>query len=158
MSASSPVSIGARAPDFTLPDSSGAPVRLYALLEKGPVVLYFYPKDETTGCTAQACEFRDRHALFAAAGASVVGVSGDNTESHRSFIERHSLPFTLLSDDAGEIRRAYGVRKTLGLIPGRVTFVIDQTGTVRHVFNSQINARRHIDEALRTVEQLRRAS
>jgi thioredoxin-dependent peroxiredoxin len=153
----SSVRVGSTAPDFTLPDSSGNAVRLYSLLEKGPVVLYFYPKDETTGCTAQACEFRDRHSLFAAAGTTVVGVSDDTVKSHRGFQDHHRLPFTLVSDEEGAVRAAYGVKKTLGLIAGRVTFVIGPDRVVRHVFRSQLQFKRHVEEALRTVEQLRSA-
>ncbi|HEY8944559.1 MAG TPA: peroxiredoxin [Polyangiaceae bacterium] len=155
MADSSQVRVGSKAPDFTLPDANGNPVRLQDLLEKAPVVVYFYPKDETTGCTLQACEFRDRHALFSAAGATVVGISEDDAQSHRSFRDHHQLPFLLLSDAGGSVRRAYGVKKTLGLISGRVTFVIDRHGVVQHVFSSQLQPRRHVDEALRAVERLR---
>lgn len=152
------LAVGSRAPDFTLPDHTGAPVTLSALLERGPVVLYFYPKDETLGCTMQACEFRDKHQRFTTAVATVVGVSDDSVESHRSFAEHHGLPFVLLSDGNGQVRSLYGVKKVLGLLPGRVTFVIDEKGTVRHVYTSAIHARRHVEEALRVVESLRAQS
>jgi peroxiredoxin Q/BCP len=139
--------VGARAPDFTLLDADGKSIRL-ADLRGRPVVLYFYPKDDTPGCTKEACTFRDQYQDFQDAGAVVVGVSSDSSESHRKFAERHRLPFTLLSDSGGKVRKLYGVPATLGLLPGRVTFVIDREGVVRHVFNSQLDATRHVREAL----------
>ena len=141
------VKVGAQAPEFTLPDADGKPVRLADLRGK-PVVLYFYPKDDTPGCTKEACSFRDQYQDFQDAGAAVLGVSSDSSESHRKFADRHRLPFTLLSDRGGKLRKQYGVPATLGLLPGRVTFVIDGEGVVRHVFNSQLDATRHVKEAL----------
>jgi thioredoxin-dependent peroxiredoxin len=138
---------GERAPDFSLPDAGGKPRRLSQLRGK-PVVLYFYPKDDTPGCTLEACAFRDQFEDFLQAGAEVIGISSDSSESHRKFAERHRLPFTLLTDRDGAVRKLYGVPSTFGLLPGRVTFVIDGEGTVRHVFNSQLNATRHVAEAL----------
>jgi peroxiredoxin Q/BCP len=152
----STVQPGSRAPEFTLPDQDGALVRLSALLEKGPVVVYFYPKDETLGCTLEACQFRDRHARFTSASATIVGISDDTVEQHRAFREHHGLPFILLSDRGGAIRKLYGVKKTLGLVPGRATFVIDSEAIVRHVFVSQLRAFQHVEEALRAVEALPR--
>jgi peroxiredoxin Q/BCP len=147
------LSVGDRAPDFTLPSSSG-PVRLADVLRRTAVVLYFYPRDETAGCTAEACAFRDSYEVFTQAGAEVIGVSDDTVESHRSFAAHHRLPFRLLSDPGGEVRRLYGVSAWLGLLPGRVTFVIDRQGIVRHVFDSQFQATRHVDEALETIRTL----
>jgi peroxiredoxin Q/BCP len=138
---------GERAPDFTLPDAEGKSARL-ADYSGRPVVLYFYPKDDTPGCTKEACTFRDQYEDFQDAGAAVIGVSSDSSESHRKFAAKHRLPFTLLSDRDGKVRKAYGVPSTLGLLPGRVTFVIDGDGVVRHVFNSQLDATRHVREAL----------
>jgi peroxiredoxin Q/BCP len=138
---------GENAPDFALPDAEGKLVRLSQLRGK-PVVLYFYPKDDTPGCTREACAFRDQYEDFVEAGAAVIGVSSDSSESHRSFAKRHRLPFTLLSDRDGALRKSYGVPATFGLLPGRVTFVIDAKGVVRRVFNSQIAATRHVAEAL----------
>jgi thioredoxin-dependent peroxiredoxin len=143
------------APDFTLPKQDGSPVALSALLSKGPVVLYFYPKDDTPGCTAEACSFRDSYEDFKDAGAEVVGVSSDSLDAHKAFTEKHALPFTLVSDADGDVRKLYGVKKTLGLFPGRVTFVIDAKGVVRHVFSSQLNATKHVREALDVLARLK---
>ena len=141
------VKVGERAPEFALPDANGKEVSL-ASFRGRPVVLYFYPKDDTPGCTKEACTFRDQYQDFQDAGAEVLGVSSDSSESHRKFAERHRLPFMLLADRGGKVRKSYGVPATLGLLPGRVTFVIDGQGVVRHVFNSQLDATRHVKEAL----------
>jgi peroxiredoxin Q/BCP len=141
------VKVGERAPGFTLPDANGAEVTLAGLRGK-PVVLYFYPKDDTPGCTKEACSFRDAYEDFRDAGAEVIGVSSDSSESHKKFAARYKLPFTLLADHGGQLRKRYGIPATLGLLPGRVTFVIDAGGVVRHVYNSQLDATRHVREAL----------
>jgi len=148
------VSVGDVAPDFTLPDQTGTPVRLRDLVGRKTLVLYFYPKDETPGCTIEARAFRDSYAAFTAAGAEVVGVSADSVASHRRFAQHHELPFLLLSDKGGTVRNLYGVEKTLGLLPGRVTYVIDRTGVVRHVYSSQLRATRHPREALMVLSAL----
>ena len=148
------VEVGDRAPDFTLPDQTGKPVRLSDLLADHVVVLYFYPKDETTGCTAEACSFRDSYQVFKDAGAEVVGVSSDSVESHESFAAHHSLPFILLSDAGGALRKQYGVPTTFGMWPGRVTYIIDREGVVRHIFSSQIQFERHVTEALKTLQAI----
>jgi peroxiredoxin Q/BCP len=146
--------IGDRAPDFELFDQEGKPFRLHERCAEGPLVLYFYPKDETPGCTAEACAFRDQYEDFTAAGARVVGVSSDSVDSHRAFAARHRLPFTLLADPGGKLRAAFGVPKTLGLLDGRVTYVLDRSAVIRHAFSSQIQARRHVKEALGVVATL----
>ncbi len=145
---------GDAAPDFTLPSGAGQDVRLSDVLKQRAVVLYFYPKDETPGCTAEACAFRDSYEVFKDAGAEVIGVSNDSAESHQSFAVHHRLPFRLLADVGGDVRKRYGVRKLLGLLGGRVTFVIDRQGIIRHVFDSQTQATRHVDEALATLKRL----
>jgi thioredoxin-dependent peroxiredoxin len=142
------VGVGDRAPDFALPAQSGQTVRLGDFAGKKAVVLYFYPKDHTPGCTTEAKAFRDRYPTFAAAGAEVIGVSSDSLKSHERFAKKLDLPFVLVSDADGAVRKEYGVEKTLGLIPGRVTYVIDRDGIVRHIFSSQLEAARHVDEAL----------
>ena len=148
------IQAGDKAPDFTLPSQSGEQVRLSDRLGERVVVLYFYPRDDTRGCTAEACAFRDNFEVFTDAGAEVIGVSSDSTDKHAAFAGRHKLPFTLLADQGGRVRKAYGVPAVFGLIPGRVTYVIDRTGTVRHIFNSMTNIDKHVSEALEVVRQL----
>lgn len=148
------IQVGDKAPDFTLPSQSGAPVRLSDRLGERVVVLYFYPKDETSGCTREACAFRDSYEVFTDAGADVIGISSDSVDKHAGFADHHKLPFTLLSDKGGKVRKSYGVPATFGLIPGRVTYVIDQAGTVRNVFSSMTNIGGHVNEALESVKKL----
>ena len=144
----SAIGVGQTAPDFSLPDRSGRAVRLSDYRGRSPVVLYFYPKDDTPGCTKEACAFRDQYQDFKDAGAEVIGVSSDDEQAHEKFASKHRLPFVLLADRGGAVRKRYGVPATLGLLPGRVTFVIDRQGIVRHVFNSQLQATKHVEEAL----------
>jgi len=152
---SDPLANGARAPEFSLANQDGQTVTLQSLLGKGPVVVYFYPKDETAGCTAEACAFRDSYDVFQQAGASVVGVSDDSVESHRGFASHHGLPFLLLSDTGGTLRNAFGVPRALfGMVPGRMTFVLDKDGVVRHSFNSSISFKKHVTEAVEVVKKL----
>ena len=138
---------GTIAPDFELPTGCGNLVRLRQYRGRN-VVVYFYPKDDTSGCTIEACRFRDDLEKFRATGADIVGISDDSSESHQKFASKYNLPFTLLSDKGGRVRKLYGVKKTFGVIPGRVTFVIDRNGIVRHVFSSQSSPARHVEEAL----------
>ena len=147
---------GDTAPDFALPDASGRTVRLGDFRGRKPVVLYFYPKDDTPGCTKESCAFRDQYQDFQDAGAEVIGVSSDSPESHARFAEKYRLPFTLLADRGGAVRKQYGVPATLGLLPGRVTYVIDPQGVVRHVFNSQFQATQHVAEAIRALRSIDR--
>ncbi len=148
------IQVGDKAPDFTLPSQAGEQVRLSDRLGERIVVLYFYPKDETVGCTKEACAFRDSYEVFAEAGAEVIGVSSDSVDKHAAFAGHYELPFTLLSDQGGQVRKSYAVPATLGLLPGRVTYVIDRAGTVRHVFSSQTNIGRHVNDALDVVKKL----
>jgi peroxiredoxin Q/BCP len=144
----SKVEVGSVAPDFILPSQSGQMVSLKDFVGEKPVVLFFYPKDGTPGCTKEACAFRDDHEEFGKLDAEVIGISSDSVESHRSFAAKHNLPYTLLSDEERKVRNFYGVPNTLGLFPGRVTYVIDREGIVRHVFSSQLGAEKHVEEAL----------
>ena len=148
------IQVGDKAPDFTLPSQSGETVRLQDRLGERVVVLYFYPKDNTSGCTAEACAFRDSYETFTDAGAEVIGVSSDSADKHAAFAGQHNLPFTLVADKGGRVRKSYGVPSVLGVIPGRVTYVIDRTGTVRHVFSSMTNIGQHVSDALEMVRQL----
>lgn len=148
------VKVGDLAPEFSLVSQKGEKISLKDYQGKKNVVLYFYPKDDTPGCTAESCAFRDSYEVFQKVGAEVIGVSSDSSESHQRFASKHRLPFILLSDPAGQIRKRYGVSSTLGLIPGRVTYVIDKAGIVRHIFSSQFNAKRHVDESLKIIQSL----
>jgi peroxiredoxin Q/BCP len=150
----STLSVGETAPEFTLQSQKRETVKLSDFRGKKTVVLFFYPKDDTPGCTAESCAFRDQHDVFAEAGAEVIGVSADSEGSHEQFAQKHRLPMTLLSDPGGRTAARYGVKSFLGLLPGRVTFVIDRDGVIRHVFSSQIRATRHVDEALAVVKRL----
>jgi peroxiredoxin Q/BCP len=141
-------SVGARAPDFALPVHTGGWLRLWDMIGRKSVVLFFYPKDESPGCIREVRAFRDRYAEFVALGSEVVGVSGDPARAHRRFADRLHLAFPLLSDEFGLVRGLYGVEKTLGIVPGRATFVIDRNGIIRHRFISQFAPTRHVDEAL----------
>jgi thioredoxin-dependent peroxiredoxin len=118
------------------------------------VVLFFYPADNTLVCTRETCSFRDSYADFKQAGAVVIGVSGDSQSTHGEFAASHQLPYLLVSDADGSLRRAFGVRKKLGFLPDRVTYVIDRQGIVRDVFHSQLLARKHVQNALRVVREL----
>jgi thioredoxin-dependent peroxiredoxin len=148
------LNIGDRATDFSLPSQEGKDVSLADYRGKSAVVLFFYPKDESPICTKEACSFRDAYEDFVKAGAVVIGVSSDSAESHQAFADHHRLPFLLLADADGSLRKAFGVPKSLGILPGRTTYVIDKEGIVRLIFNSQLSAAEHVAEALKTVRQL----
>jgi len=148
------VKVGDKAPEFTLPSQMGDDVTLSEFFGKKKVVLYFYPKDETTGCTKEACTFRDNYEELTKLDAEVIGVSGQNVESHKSFATHHGLPFILLSDQDNDVRELYGVPSSMGIIPGRVTYIIDKKGMVRHIFNSQTQAQKHVEEAKKTLLEI----
>ncbi len=145
---------GSVAPDFTLPSQSGEMVSLGNFLGQKPVVLFFYPKDNTLGCTKEVCAFRDSFEELGRLDAEVIGISSDSVDTHKGFAEKYKLPFTLLSDQGGKVRRLYGVPNTLGIFAGRVTYVIDEEGVVRNVFSSQIAVEKHVEEALKTLESI----
>ncbi|MFZ5443076.1 MAG: peroxiredoxin [Myxococcota bacterium] len=144
---------GSAAPDVRLSDGAHT-LWLADLLGKKTVVLYFYPKDDTPGCTVEACGFRDAYEDFVRAGAEVIGVSRDSAEAHARFKAKHNLPFTLLSDPDGKAAEAFGVKKTFGVLPGRSTFVIDRAGVIRLRFDSQLRASEHVRRALDLVREL----
>ena len=147
---------GDRAPLIALSDQSGTERRSDQLGGKA-LVLFFYPKDDTPGCTMEACAFRDSYSDLQAMGAEVWGVSGDDAASHQRFASRHNLPYPLLVDQGNQLRKAFGVPSVLGLLPGRVTYVIDGQGVVRHVFNNLLDGpahRREALEALRLLQQV----
>lgn len=146
------IKVGDRAPDFTLTSQKGDKVSLSDFMGKKAVVVYFYPKDDTPGCTAESCAFRDSYEVFKEVGAEVIGISADNTESHSRFASKYNLPFILLSDPKNEVRKAFGVPATLFVLPGRVTYVIDKEGIVKHIFDSMLDFKAHVDEALKTLK------
>lgn len=149
-----PIKVGDTAPDFTLPAQNGSAVSLQDFRGQKAVVLYFYPKDDTPGCTAESCAFRDQYEVFKTAGAEVIGVSADSSESHQKFAAKYNLPFTLLTDKGDQVRKLYGATAAFGLFPGRVTYVIDQQGVIQYVFDSMFNFKAHVEEALKTLQQL----
>ncbi len=132
----------------------GDTVTLSEFIGKKNVVLYFYPKDETPGCIKEACSFRDSYQQLTDLGAEVLGVSGQSVESHVAFASHYGLPFILLSDEGNKVRELYGVPHSMGILPGRVTYIIDKQGIVRHIFNSQTQAQQHVEEAKKTLEQI----
>jgi peroxiredoxin Q/BCP len=150
--------IGDPAPQFEAVTHDGSTVRLADFLGRQTVVVFFYPQDNTPVCTAQACAFRDAYEDFVRLGAAVIGVSGDSLASHQAFANERRLPYRLVSDEDGALRRAFAVPRTLGLFPGRVTYVIDKAGMVRHIFNAPLAAGQHVREALKVVEELQRGT
>ncbi len=147
--------IGDKLPQFTLPNHEGVMVDSSNYIYN-PVVIYFYPKNETKGCTSQACSFRDHYEEFTDKGVFVFGISSDSVESHANFKKHHRLPFTLLSDAENKVRKMFGVKaNALGLIPGRETFVFDDNGILVHKFVSQLNFNKHITEALNAINKMK---
>lgn len=146
--------LGDKIPEFSAKDNNGNIFESSSIVGKKPVVFYFYPKDNTPGCTAQACSFRDQHEDFKDLGAEVIGISSDSIVSHEKFIQQYKLPFILLSDNDKKIRKLFGVKPDLfGLIPGRVTYVADNNGVIQFIFDS-MNATNHIPKALETIKKM----
>lgn len=146
--------IGDKAPQFVLPDQNGKLVNLSDFYGKSNLVVYFYPRDESYGCTKEACSFRDRYEDFKEAGAEVIGISSDDEDSHKGFAANHKLPFILLADKDKKVAGLYGVGKTLGILPGRITFIIDKQGIIRGIYSSQVNYTKHIEEALGVLKKI----
>ncbi len=144
---------GTPAPDFILADQAGARIRLHAFRGK-PVVLFFYPRDNSRGCTAQACAFRNSHADIRAAGAVVLGISQQDTESHQKFASDHDLPYRLLTDEGGKVAKLYSVPPFLGFMPGRATYVIDAEGTIRWGWSAMLATSAHAEKALEALRAL----
>jgi peroxiredoxin Q/BCP len=145
---------GDKAPDFVLPDQNGKDFKLSELRDKENVILYFYPKDHSPGCTAQSCSFRDNASLIKSHGTTVVGISSDSISSHRDFARNHALPFKILSDTNHQVEKLYGVRSFFGFMPGRATYVIDKLGFIRYVFSSHLNIQGHVDKSLEIIKKL----
>lgn len=147
---------GDKIPEFKLKDQNGKWFNINSILGNKNLVIYFYPKDDTPGCTKQACSFRDQYEDFKEINAEVIGISGQSVESHKNFAEKHNLSFTLLSDENNEVRRKFGVPSDLfGLIPGRVTYVINKEGKVVYIFNSQSKVNQHVNNALSILKELK---
>lgn len=141
------IQIGDQLPHFSSVKQDGTDFDSLSIKHK-PVVIYFYPKDNTPGCTTQACSFRDAYQDFQDLGAEVIGVSGDSVRSHQGFQQKYKLPFVLLSDENKKLRKLFGVPTALfGLIPGRVTYVFNSKGVCIYIFDS-LNAKNHITKAL----------
>lgn len=149
------IKVGEPAPHFSLTDQNGNVFNLENEIGNKNLVVYFYPKDDTPGCTKEACTFRDQYKEFENLDAMVIGISSDSENSHDEFAQKFNLPFTLLADVDGKVRELYKVASDLfGLIPGRVTFVIDKEGIVRYVFNSQLNTEKHVTGSLEALKAL----
>ena len=145
--------VGDNAPDFSLTDERGFPVNLKDYLGKKTVILYFYPKDFTPGCTKEACSFRDEYKAFEAKGAVVIGVSVDSVKSHAKFSEKYELPFAILSDSQKEVANKYGVLGLGGMLAKRVTFIIDKEGRIAAVF-PKVNVKKHSEEILSAINKM----
>jgi peroxiredoxin Q/BCP len=146
------IKVGDVAPDFALNAQNGSQVKLSNFRGTRNVVLYFYPKDDTPGCTKEACAFRDKYLDFQNLSSEILGISGDSTGSHQQFATKYNLPFTLLSDQDNAVRKLYGVPSTLFVLPGRVTYVIDKEGIVRLVYDSMLDFDAHVEEAMRILK------
>lgn len=144
--------VGDPAPRFRLQSGKGDYVALEDFLGKKNLVIYFYPKDHSAGCTKEACTFRDSYSIFKELDGEILGISSDSPRSHEKFANDEQLPFPLLSDPDGSVRKAYGVKPTFGLIPGRSTFVVDKQGIIRHIYTSQIHPEHHVREALKALK------
>ena len=150
----SKISVGSTIPSFTLNDQNGHAFDIRTVLGKKNLVIYFYPKDDSPGCTKEACSFRDQFEVFAEADAVIIGVSSQSVKSHKEFAEKYRLNYTLLSDEDEMLRKLFGVPTNLfGLIPGRVTYIVNKEGKVVYIFNSQIKAEQHVEEALKILKK-----
>jgi len=147
------VKIGDKAPDFTLQSDKGGIVTLSEFFGKKQVVLFFYPMDESPVCSREAEAFRDNYEAFNELDAEVVGISSQSVESHKEFARHRKLPYILLSDTDNRVRKLYGVSTSLGIVPGRVTYVIDNEGIIKHIFSSQLHPAKHAKEALRALRE-----
>jgi peroxiredoxin Q/BCP len=150
------ITVGSNIPGFVLLDQNGNSFDISSVLGKKNLVIYFYPKDDSPGCTKEACSFRDQFEVFAEADAVIIGISSQSVKSHREFADKHHLNYTLLSDQDSKVRKLFGVPTNfLGLVPGRVTYVVNKEGIVVFRFSSQLNAEQHVDEALQVLKELK---
>lgn len=149
-----PVEVGDQAPDFTARTADGREISLADFRDRQALVLFFYPRDNSPICTQEVCGFRDAYQDLLELGAAVIGVSGDSADSHRSFAASQRLPYDLIPDENGALRKLFGVPKSLFVLPGRVTYVIDRQGIVRLKYDSQLLASSHVKEAMQTLRNL----
>lgn len=153
MKKESKIIVGDKAPSFILKNQLGEDFNSNDYIGKTAMVIYFYPKNDTPGCTKEACGFRDTYQEFTDKNVKVIGISSDNVASHKKFAEKYNLPFTLLADTKKEVRKLFGVPSNMmGLIPGRVTYVVDKNGIVIYIYNSMTNVESHIEEALKALK------
>jgi peroxiredoxin Q/BCP len=150
------IEVGDKLPVFSLHDQNGHILESQSILGKKNLVLFFYPKDDSPGCTKEACSFRDQYEVFKGADTEVIGISGQSVDSHKRFAEKYHLTYTLLSDTGNKLRKQFGVPTNLfGLLPGRVTYIVDKNGIIIHIFNAQMEAEKHVDEAIRILKMLK---
>lgn len=150
------IGVGSQIPTFSLKDQNGKVFDIDSVKGKSNLVIYFYPKDDSPGCTKEACSFRDQFEVFKKENALIIGISGQSVQSHFDFAKKHRLNYTLLSDEGNKVRKLFGVPTNLfGLLPGRVTYVVNKEGKVIFVFNSQLNAEKHIEEALKILKNVK---
>lgn len=151
--AQNPLEVGDKIPSFELKDQFGENFDSGDYVGSTAMVIYFYPKDDTPGCTKEACSFRDSYEAFTDKNIKVVGISADDVESHKNFAAKYNLPFTLLADTENEVRELFGVKKNaFGLIPGRVTYVVDTEGKIIFMYDSQLKAAKHIEESIKAID------
>ena len=150
------ISVGSLIPSFELKDQNGQLFPIDSVLGKKNLVIYFYPKDDSPGCTKEACAFRNQFEVFEEADALIIGISAQSVESHFNFAQKHNLKFTLLSDNENKVRKLFGVPTNFfGLISGRATYIINKEGKVVYLFNSQTQAEKHVEEALRILQEIK---
>jgi peroxiredoxin Q/BCP len=149
------IKVGSQVPEFSLRDQEGNVFDIKNVLGKENLVIYFYVRDDTPGCTTEACSFRDQYDAFRQADARIIGISAQSVESHKKFAEKNKLQFTLLSDPDNSVRKMFGVKTGgAGSLPGRVTFVVNKQGKVVYIFNSQTQPAKHVSEAIRILKSL----
>jgi len=150
----SSLEVGDTIPSFSLKDQNGKDFDIDQYRGKQPLVIYFYPKDDTPGCTKEACSFRDEFEVFTDLNVKVIGISSDDVASHKKFADKYQLPFTLLADTQKKVRKLFGVPNSfLGILPGRVTYIVNKHGIIVHIFNNMTNAEKHISESLNAIKR-----
>ena len=153
MKKQNPVKVGDQMPQFILKDQLGKDFNSENYRGKVAMVIYFYPKDDTPGCTKEACSFRDAYEVFNDKNIKVIGISSDSVESHKNFADKYDLPFILLADTDKKVRKLFDVPSSaLGLLPGRVTYIVNKQGQIIYIYNSMFNAEKHVEESLKMLK------